>query len=148
MTLNDRIASLGDAQAMSLLQRFSQAQPKYDTPSALDADTSRRLRDKLEIREDESVPTPSEGELARAALSVLASDPEQQIGVQALLDHPQGEKFAVIETAVLVPLVLVALQTHFRFERDQRGKWTVKVEKKATDASLLKDLVRKLLSFG
>jgi hypothetical protein len=146
MTLDDRIASLGD-EAVGLLQRFSLAQPKYDVPSALDASASEQMRKQLELSE-EAIPPPSEGELARAALRVIASDPEHRIGVQALLDHPQAEKFVVAETGVLVPLVLIALQTHFRFERDQRGKWTVKVEKKPTDPTLLKDFVKKLLSLG
>jgi hypothetical protein len=147
MTIDDRIASLGDLDAIGRLQRFSRAQPKHDVPSTLDASVCEQFRAELDLSE-ESVRTPSEGELARAALRVIASDPEHQIGMQALLDHPQTEKFVVVETAVLVPLVLIALQTHFKFERDQLGKWTVKVEKKPTDASLLKDLVKKLLSLG
>jgi hypothetical protein len=43
--------------------------------------------------------------------------------------------------------VLVVLQTHVKFERDKAGRWSVKIEKKPTDNSLLKPLVQKLLSF-
>src|SRR4051812_18226189 len=121
MTLDDRITSLSDPEAIGLLQRFSRAQPKCEVPSAFDVSVSEQMRAELGLS-DEAVPIPSEGELARAALRVIASDPEHQIGVQALLDHPQGERFAVVETAVLVSLVLIALQTHVRFERDQQGK--------------------------
>jgi hypothetical protein len=147
MTLDDRIASLSDPEAIDLLQRFSGAQPKHEVPSALDDSISEQMREEVGLS-DETVPPPSEGELARAALRVIVSDPEHRIGVQALLDHPQGEKFLVVETAAVVSLILIALQTHVRFERNPQGKWSVKVEKKPTDSSLLKDLVKKLLSLG
>ena len=147
MSLDNRIALLSDTEAVGLLQRFSRAQPRQDAPSTLDASVSEQLREELELP-DQTGSTPTEGELARAALRAIASDPEHREGIQALLDNPPTEKFVVIETAAVVSLALVALQTHFRFERDKQGKWTVKLEKKPTDSSLLKDLVKKLLSFG
>src|SRR3954451_14800479 len=110
MTLNDRIDLLSDLEAIDLMQRFSRAQPKCEVPSLLDTSVSEQMRAELGLS-DEAIPPPSEGELARAALLVIASDPEHRIGVQALLDYPQSEKFAVVETAMVVSLVLIALQT-------------------------------------
>jgi preprotein translocase subunit SecF len=59
-----------------------------------------------------------------------------------------AQKFVVVEAAVVISAVLIVLQTHVNFERDKRGKWSVKVEKKATDATLLRELVKKLLAFS
>jgi hypothetical protein len=149
MTLDDRIAALSDPEAIGLVQRFSRAQPKTDVPSALEASVARQLSGQLDLSESLHS-TASQGEVARAALRFIASDPEHQAGIRALLDHSpsQKEKFVIVESAVLVPLVLIALQTHVKFERDKQGTWTVKVEKKPTDANLLKDMVKKLLSLG
>jgi hypothetical protein len=43
--------------------------------------------------------------------------------------------------------MLVVLQTHVLFERDRDGKIHIKIEKKPTRDSLLKDLVQKLFWF-
>lgn len=106
-----------------------------------------RSLDDAEALGQASATATSDGELARAALLLVASDPDHSAGIQALLEHGASEGFAALETAALVSAVLIALQTHVRFERDKQGKWTVKIEKKPTDASLLKELVKKLTSF-
>lgn len=89
----------------------------------------------------------SDGDLARAALLLLADDPQQQPILTALIEGPAPTKFGVLETAAVVTAVLLVLQTHVKFERDKDGRWTLKIEKKPTDNSLLKLLVQKLLSF-
>jgi hypothetical protein len=147
MTVDDRIGMLADVEAVALLQRFSRAQPKTDVPAALDASVANQMRKEVGLAE-EAMASISDGELARAVLLVIASDPEHRAGIELMLDHPPSEKFVVVETALLVSAVLIALQTHVRFDRDKQGKWTVKIEKKPTDSSLLKDLVKKLLAFG
>ena len=147
MTLDDRIAALGGAEAVALLQRFSRAQPKVDVPFALDASVAKQMCEELRLS-PETGKSASDGELARAALRLVASDPEHRTGIEALLKHPQTESFAVIETALVVSAVLVVLQSHVAFERDKQGQWTVKFEKKPTDPGLLADLLKKLLSFS
>jgi len=47
----------------------------------------------------------------------------------------------------LTTAVLIALQTHLRFERDKKGQWALHVEKRPTKDALLKPLVEKLLGF-
>lgn len=146
MKLEDRIATLDDAAAVALVQRFARAQPKTETPDALDASTRDQLRAALES-DAEPTAAASGGEVARAVLLVLASEAEQRAGIAFLLDGPATRSFAAAETALLVSAVLVALQTHVRFERDKEGKWTLKIEKKPTDTRLLKDLIKKLISW-
>ncbi|MGC1717811.1 MAG: hypothetical protein WA746_02380, partial [Isosphaeraceae bacterium] len=50
-------------------------------------------------------------------------------------------------TVALFAATLVVLQTHVLFERDRNGKIHIKIEKKPTRESLLKDLVQKLFGF-
>ncbi|MBK7001350.1 MAG: hypothetical protein IPH35_15650 [Rhodoferax sp.] len=147
MKLEDRIATLDDAAAMALVQRFARAQPKTEAPDVLDESTRDQLRAALGL-DAESAAAASGGEVARAVLLVLASEAEQRAGMEFLLDSPATERFAAAETALLVSAVLVALQTHVRFERDKEGKWTLKIEKKPTDTRLLKDLIKKLISWN
>ncbi|MBC8752451.1 MULTISPECIES: hypothetical protein [Paraburkholderia] len=147
MNLDKRIALLSDEEGIGLLQRFSNAQAKRPVPAALDASVAKQMHEELELSRERSTAA-SDGEVARAALRLVASDPAHEAGIEALLDHPQGEKFVMVETAAVVSAALIALQTHVRFERDKQGQWTAKIEKKPTDSSLLKDLVKKLLSFS
>lgn len=101
---------------------------------------------------DELLVVPDDGavgevDLARAAVDLLATDERYRAEVQALLGGPAPERFAVVETTVLITAALVALQTHVRITRNTSGKWAIHVEKKPTDVAILKKLVAKLLPF-
>jgi hypothetical protein len=146
MQLESQIDALTDAKAVALLERFARGQPPQSVPQKLDQGLSEQLRAVVQAPPGEIALT-SDGELARSALRVLADDPERREELQALLDHPAPGKFAVIETALLVSAVLIALQTHVSYERHSDGRWSVKIEKKPTSTALLKDLVKKLLTF-
>ena len=89
----------------------------------------------------------SEGDLARQALLLLADDPQNREALAALIAGPPPESFEVVGTVALVAAMLVVLQTHVLFERDKDGKIHIKIEKKPTRDSLLKDLVQKLFGF-
>lgn len=145
MPLESRIAALDDNAAVRLLQRFAAAQPPGDAPPALDAPLARQFGDLLDIA---AGPVASSGEVARATLALLARDSAHRAGITTLVESPPPERYGAVETAVLVSAVLIALQTHVRFERDKQGKWNVRLDKKPTDTALLKDLIRKLLSLG
>jgi hypothetical protein len=144
VTLESRIESLDDATAEQLLQRFAAAQPAEDRPGTLDSSLADQFAALLGVT---ASPDASAGALARAALTLLARDPAHRSGIAALVESPAPQRYVVVETTLLVSAVLIALQTHLRFERDKDGKWSIKIEKKPTESSLLKDLVRKLLSF-
>ena len=84
--------------------------------------------------------------MARSALLLLASEPDYREGLAALMASPPPERMlGPWETMALVSAVLVVLQTHFKFERDKQGQWTVNLEKKPTDTQLLKSVIQKLL---
>jgi len=145
MPIQDRIASLDDATARRVLATFARAQA---TPAetALTPELRQALREFATGPETAAV-SASEGDLARAALLLLADDPQQQPMLTALIEGPAPTRFGVLETVAIISAVLVVLQTHVKFERDKEGRWSVKIEKKPTDNSLLKPLVQKLLSF-
>jgi hypothetical protein len=90
---------------------------------------------------------PSEGDLSRQALIVLAQDPDTREVIAVLSKGPAPESFEPVTTVVIVAAALIALQTHVRFERDAGGKLRLLIEKKPTKDTLLKPLVHKLISY-
>ena len=56
-------------------------------------------------------------------------------------------RFDAGATLALAAAVLNALQTNVPFQRNERGKWTLTIEKKPTSERLLKGLVQKLLAY-
>ena len=144
-SMKDLIQSLDDATARRVLATFARAQA---TPAetALTPELRQALQEFAPAPETAAV-SANEGHLARAALLLLADDPQQQPMLTALIEGPAPTRFGVLETVAIISAVLVVLQTHVKFERDKEGRWSVKIEKKPTDNSLLKPLVQKLLSF-
>jgi hypothetical protein len=91
----------------------------------------------------------TEEDLAKQALAVLAEDPNRRAAVETMAAQPtlDRQKFEPITNIALTAAVLTVLQTHVRFERLADGKYTLKVEKKATSNALLKSLVQKLIAY-
>lgn len=143
MPVQDRIASLDDATARRVLATFARAQAN-PAETALTPELRQALREFAPA--PETAVSIKEGDLARAALLLLADDPQQQPMLAALIEGPTPTKFGALETAAVVTAVLLVLQTHVKFERDKDGRWTLKIEKKPTDNSLLKSLAQKLWS--
>ncbi len=87
--------------------------------------------------------------MARQALLLLADDLQNREALTDLIADPRLDKYEVVTagTVALLAAMLVVLQTHVLFERDRDGKIHIKIEKKPTRESLLKDLVQKLLGF-
>ena len=144
LSVKDLIQSLDDATARRVLDSIARAQTA-SAATTLTPELRQALRE-FAISPETAAVSASEGGLARAALLLLADDPQQQPILAALIEGPAPTKFGVLETAAVVTAVLLVLQTHVKFERDKDGRWTLKIEKKPTDNSLLKLLVQKLLS--
>jgi len=149
MNIHQEIGTLSDAAAVELLVAFVRSQPPDDTtPARLDAPLLENLTTAFGAH-GEATPPVSEGELARAALLLLADAPEYAQGVAALIANPPPKQFmGVSGAAVIIPAVLIVLQTHLKFQRKPDGKWSLSIEKKPTDNELLKGLVKKLLGFA
>jgi hypothetical protein len=141
-SLTDRIQTLDDATARRVLTTFARAQ----VPQAASELTPAFVQALRDFAPEPAPDKATTGDAARTALLLLAQDPGQQAILTALIDGPVPERLGVLETTALVSAVLIVLQTHVKFERDKDGVWTIKIEKKPTDATLLKALVQKLLS--
>jgi hypothetical protein len=140
-SLTDRIQSLDDATARRVLTTFARAQsPQPETQ--LTPALAQALR---EFAPEPAAGPVTEGDIARTALLLLADDPHQQPILTALINGPGPQKMAVLETTGVIVAVLMALQTQVKFERDKDGRYSFKIEKKPTDAGLLKTLIQGLL---
>ncbi len=140
--LPTRIQSLGDADAKRILATFARHQPGYRDDSL-----SPQVTEALRNEPDLTAVYPSEGDLARAALLLLADDPTHRQIIETMVSNPPPERLGVVETAAVTSAVLFVLGTHVKIERDKDGRWTFKLEKKPTEISLLKSLMQKIFGF-
>ena len=148
MTLEERIAALGDAEAARILGTLAKARGRdMQAPPAWTPELKQAL---AEVLADEPDPGPVRGgDAARDALLVLAEDPEARAGLSGLIDGPKPQALAAVDPvtgAALVAAILVVLQTHVKIQKDAKGKWTFLFEKKAASAGLLRPLLKKLLA--
>ncbi len=113
-----------------------------------EAERAALVRELARAFDTKDTPCPSDGEAAAAALELLAQDPRLAGPIEAAQHGPRTKAFGfgVVEGTVLMSGLLVALQTHFEFERDKDGRWSIKIRKKPTSDALLKPLVKKLVS--
>ena len=90
---------------------------------------------------------PTEGDLARATLTHLAATRPELVSV---IDHAAcpAEDTTRFEPATLAVggLVLIALQTEIKIDRNTAGQWQFRLHKKAMRDSTLGQLLGKLLA--
>ncbi len=145
--MKEKIAELEDKHAVQILTAIAKSgSGTGELETEWSPEISRVLE--AEFGESPSAGNASAGDTARQALLLLSEIPEYQTPLAALVNGPKTERFGIdpVTTAAVVTAALVILQTHVKFERDKKGKWSLKVERKAASDSLLKPLVQKLLS--
>ena len=148
--MDDMIRGLDNSQAVRVLTTFARVRLRAGGVAETEwtPELDRALRQDFPAEADAGrAASVSEGDLARQALLLLADDPENRDALTALIEGPPPESFEVVGTVALVAAMLVVLQTHVLFERDRDGKIHIKIEKKPTRDSLLKNLVQKLFGF-
>lgn len=143
-SLQEPIQSLNDATAHRVLATFARAQAN-PAETALTPELRQALREFATSPETAAV-SASEGDLARAALLLLADDPQQQPILTALIDGPAPAQFGPVKNAAILAAVLLVLQLYVKFEYDKDGRWSIEIVKEPTDKALLMPLVQKLLS--
>jgi len=142
--LEQIMSRLSDQEAMRIVHTIARAEAGSGQVMELTPEIRAALADTVPPADGETG-SPAEGDLARATLLWLGSDPARRDAILALAQHPPAERFVEPGTIVLSAAVLILLQTHVRFERKPDGTWSLKVEKKPTSESLLKSLIQKLL---
>jgi hypothetical protein len=114
--------------------------------------SSPQLRAALAAAFDDAPHTPcSEGDLARAALDLLSQDPGYAEAIQVMAGQGSTpgspERYFDPTGIALTTAALLVLQTRVKFKRDNTGKWSVEVDKKAGGDSVIRQLAGRLLTF-
>jgi hypothetical protein len=138
---------IDDKNAIQTLHTIAHARLRpqsYNLPS--DAEACAALLTAL----DDVSPVPAtEGELARAALEFLALDPAYAEPIRVMTSQPGGlsaQKYFDLATITTSAAVLLVLMTRFKAKRNQKGEWSIEIDKPAAKDALLKPLIEKLLS--
>ena len=137
--LTEAILKLSDADAIKLLQRMADgvqaAPPAHSATEAV-----------ISLAANEPSITLTDGEAARLALQLLATDPKHAGPIGALLINPPAKQMLIdpITGTLLTTGLLLALQTHVEFIKKPDGTWSLKVIKKPTKDGLLGPLIKKL----
>jgi len=86
------------------------------------------------------------GEVARAALLVLAEDAKTREAIETMARHMPEARQAFVEpgTVALTAAALVVLQSHVELKSGMDGKWSFAYTKPGAPVALLKPLVEKL----
>lgn len=146
--MGERIESLDDKASCRVLAAVARAQASRGT---VETAWTQAIADAVAGTFSAATPAgppPGDGDLARAALLVLAEDPRHAETIRTLASGHEAKSFVFGETVAVLTAALVVLQTRVRFSRDKDGKFTLVVEKAAASDGLLKALAEKLLSFA
>ena len=141
------MTTLDDATAIQILTTIAQARLRSAAP---DIAPTPDVRVALAAAFDNPAPTASsEGDLARAALDLLARDPAFAEPIRIMASQPPAASQRYLDPASAIALTtaaLLVLQTRVKFKRDHTGKWSFEADKKALSDGALKLLVQHLLS--
>jgi hypothetical protein len=119
-------------------------------PSSSELPPARELRALLSAAFTDPAPPATEGELADAALDLLAQDPEFAEPIRVMASQPvtaaSRQRYLEPLTIAVTTAALLVLRTRIKFKRDHTGKWSIEVDMKAASDSALKPLIQRLLS--
>jgi hypothetical protein len=140
------MTTLDDVAAIHILKTIAQARLGPDTP---DLTPTPDLREALAAAFGAPSAMPaSEGDLARAALAVLAEDAEFAGPIQAMSREVPASPQRYTDPATTIALTtaaLLVLQTRIKV-KGKVGDWALDIDKKAMGDGALKVLVERLLS--
>jgi hypothetical protein len=135
---------LTDATAIQILKTIAKTQLHQEHPNLTQTPA---LQAALAATFGTPPPIPTtEGDLARAALDLLAQDPAFTNPIQTMAQHPSPERYLDHATITLTTAALLVLMTRIKAKLDNTGKWSIEIDKKAASDSLLKLLVQRFLS--
>jgi hypothetical protein len=137
--MTDAILKLSDHDAINLLRSITEGVGAA-SPSRNDREAATTLA------LDDPRPVPDDADAARLALCLLAAERKHGEQIQAMVANPAARRLAIdpITGTLLASGLMLALQTHVEFARNTDGKWSLKVIKKPSNASLIGPLIKKL----
>jgi hypothetical protein len=131
------ITKLDDRTAEMVLQRISRS---IMNRSDINTELSPKWQETIQGYSVDTMPTATNGDLARAALSLLAEDPAEREKIRMLVENPAPQGYDFGATIGIVTAAIVVLQVHFEIEKTAEG-WKIKVGKNAASDKLLRDFV-------
>jgi len=140
------ISELDDERAVRILEDVTQARlNRGEQPPAWSDQPAERLREAFDITKTDG--GASTGDVARAALLVLAEDPDTRQAIETMVRHMPASRQVFVEpgTAALMAAVLVVLQSQIELKRGTDGKWSFAYTKPSASVELLRPLVEKLV---
>jgi hypothetical protein len=143
------MTALDDSSSIQILKTIAQARLSDEQP---DLAPTPDLRASLAaVFGDPPQAAASEGDLARAALDLLAQDPAFAEPIQIMTRNAAGvpaasQRYLDPATIAVTTAALLALQTRVKFKRDHTGKWAIEIEKKSASDGTIKLLAQRLLS--
>jgi hypothetical protein len=137
-----------DSTAIYILKTIAKARLQ---PESGELPTNPEARAGLAAAFGDSVSMPaSEGELARAALALLAEDPAFADPIRLMASQADAsvsrQQYLEPVSIALTTAALLVLQTRVKFKLDHTGKWSVDIDKKSSSDGAVKLLVERLLS--
>jgi hypothetical protein len=149
-----RIAALPDLEAPRVLALVLEQNQRVLDPLAW-RHTQTRLREAVTDPQlqahfaEPAAPRPTQTELARTALAYLAeTHPQLRPLIDRAIHLPPAAPTERLDPATLAigALVLLALQTEVKLERNPTGKWTFRFHKQPLRESTLGTLLAKLIA--
>ncbi len=145
--MNETIANLDDKTALYVLNTIARYELSADgKEETLTPEEQTALRNEFCPAGVEGGVT--DGDLARAALQVLACEPKLATRIDDLARGPKPDQMAIdfVTGVVVVTLAIAVLKTGVSFKVDSTGKWSLKIDKEALSDELMKILIEKILS--
>ena len=133
-----------DEKSIYILQTLAQARL---LPESGALPPERDLLAALTHQFGETATPTTEGDLARAALDLLAQDPSYAEPIRILSTQSSApQKYLDASTIAVATAAILALQTHVKFKLD-RGKVTIEIDKRPLSDAALKTLIDRLIAY-
>jgi hypothetical protein len=145
--MDDYISALDDGASTRILESISRA---HGEGRSGESELSEGLREAM--REEFGIqpgPNPvSDGDVARAALQVLAQNDDFEEIITTMAKNPPPEKLGipVTELALLTAVVFV-LKSEFEIKRDKSGRYSFLFRSKPLDKAILKEFITQVLNW-
>lgn len=141
------IARIDDAKAIRLLSSFATAQLHEKMATAPSTKLVDAISKSFALSQDASR-VPSEGDVARAALQVLAQDKTNREAFSTYLAGPSATKFSLdpVSSIALLTMAVAVLQTRATISWKD-GELSIAISKDAAGSSTLKTFAQVIIDY-
>jgi hypothetical protein len=141
------LSQLDDATAKLVLAAIARAR-SGKVPEPPPPDLRQALADDFQVVPSHSIP--SDGDLARQALIVLAEDPATRFAIDSMAAEEPSAGIHTFDAGASIAVGIAAyfaLSTALDIKRDKDGKWSFHMKVKPASEAAVKKLVEKLIGY-